>query len=74
MQPHFGLTFTGERGNDLTFESLGVRRVELIDSGSLPFAPGDATAGTENELRPKSASRTRRSGREYRRKFNIKFP
>jgi len=51
MRPLFDLTHPGERGNDLVFESLGVRRMGmLIDCASLPFVPGDATAGTENEL------------------------
>jgi hypothetical protein len=51
MRPRPGLTNSGELATELICESLGVRLVEKqIDCASLPFALGDATAGTENEL------------------------
>jgi len=40
-----------DRDKDPLFDSLGVRRLGMhIDIASLPFAPGDASGGTENEL------------------------
>ena len=58
MPSQFGLTYSNDRAVQLILESLGVRRSGgVVDAASLPFAPGDVTGGTENELQAQVSGR-----------------